>query len=224
MAKHTLRYERNAVKISQSCILSCLQRICVALLLFLATFKVDCTSLQAGIYWKKFHPLLIIKPLCCYTKIFFWCWSANIPRHSLCYMISLLCTQFFVVCLRGFYFRHIMCMMILSYSSMIRGEEIYLGYDEFFGCINFCGKIFWSIGFVAFSFINYWKYIRKKIHSLGLLTSFKAFEREFAARSPSASDVIYFHCHSLIFYVKTSSRMISVFRYFFDMVFTRSQE
>lgn len=94
MAKHTLRYERNAVKISQSCILSCLQRICVALLLFLATFKVYCTSLQAGIYWKKFHPLLIIKPLCCYTKIFFWCWSANIPRHSLCYMISLLCTQF----------------------------------------------------------------------------------------------------------------------------------
>lgn len=64
----------------------------------------------------------------------------------------------------------------------------------------------------------------KKFHSLGLLTSFKAFEREFAARSPSASDVIYFHCHSLIFYVKTSSRMISVFRYFFDMVFTRSQE
>lgn len=87
-------------------------------------------------------PCLLLNLFAAIQKFFFWCWSANIPRHSLCYMISLLCTQFFVVCLRGFYFRHIMCMMILSYSSMIRGEEIYLGYDEFFGCINFCGKIF----------------------------------------------------------------------------------
>lgn len=158
-----------------------------------------------------------------YKKFFFWCWSANIPRHSLCYMISLLCTQFCGMFERILFPPHYVHDDFIIFINDSRRRNV-SGLWWIFRMHKFLWEnilIDWVCSFLLHKLLEMYT---KKIHSLGLLTSFKAFEREFAARSPSASDVIYFHCHSLIFYVKTSSRMISVFRYFFDMVFTRSQE